>query len=111
MSELLFDLTLTDEQRMTRESVQRFAEGELTSLAKQADDANATPEGFYEKSLELGLGLMPIPEALGGAGVSRSPVSNALTAEDLSKGDMSLALASLTPLAFINTVICKFYAV
>ncbi len=105
MSELLFDLTLTDEQRMTRESVQRFAEAELASLAKQADDDNVTPTGFYEKTLDLGLGLMPIPEVLGGAGVARSPVSNALTAEDLSNGDMSLALGALTPLAFINTLI------
>ncbi len=105
MSDLLFDLTLSDEQRMTRESVSRFAETELAALAREADDNNATPEGFFDKTLELGLGLMPIPEALGGAGVDRSPVSNALTAEDLSRGDMSLALGSLTPLGFINTVI------
>ncbi len=101
----LFDLTLTDEQRMTRESVQRFAETELAALARDADDNNATPAGFYEKTLELGLGLMPIPEALGGAGVPRSPISNTLNTEDLAQGDMSLALGSLTPLAFINTLI------
>ena len=68
MSDQLFDLTLTDEQRMTRESVQRFAAAEMTTIARDADEAGATPEGFFDKTLELGLSLMPIPEALGGAG-------------------------------------------
>jgi alkylation response protein AidB-like acyl-CoA dehydrogenase len=105
MSDLLFDLTLTDDQRMTRESVQRFAAAEMAAPARAADEAGITPEGFFDKTLELGLTLMPIPEALGGAGMHRSPVSNALNAEDLSGGDLSMALGSLSPLAFVNTVI------
>jgi len=105
MSDLLFDLTLTDEQRMTRDSVQRFAAAEMTATAHAADEAATTPGGFYEKTLEMGLSLMPIPEALGGAGMSRSPVSNVLNAEDLSQGDLSMALGCLSPLAFVNTVI------
>ena len=105
MSDLLFDLTLTDEQRMTRESVQRFAAAEMAAPARAADEAAVTPDGFFEKTLELGLSLMPIPEALGGAGMHRAPVSNVLTAEDLAQGDLSLALGSLSPLAFVNTLI------
>jgi alkylation response protein AidB-like acyl-CoA dehydrogenase len=105
MSDLLFDLTLTDEQRMTRESIQRFAATEMAATARDADEAATTPDGFYTKTLELGLSLMPIPEALGGAGMHRSPVSNTLTAEDLSQGDLSMALGSLSPLAFVNTLI------
>jgi alkylation response protein AidB-like acyl-CoA dehydrogenase len=105
MSELLFDLTLSDEQTMTRDSVQRFATAEISSLARVADEAGAAPDGFYDKTLELGLTLMPIPEALGGAGVARSPISNVLNAEDLAKGDLSLAVGALTPLAFVNTLI------
>ncbi len=105
MSDALFDLTLTDEQVMTRDSVQRFAAGEITSVARAADEARTAPAGFYAKLMELGLTLMPIPEALGGAGSPRSPVSNVLTAEDLAKGDMSLALGALSPLAVVNTLI------
>jgi alkylation response protein AidB-like acyl-CoA dehydrogenase len=105
MSDLLFDLTLTDEQRMTRESIQRFAAAEMTAAARAADEAATTPEGFYAKTLELGLSLMPIPEALGGAGMHRSPVSNVLTAEDLARGDLSMAMGCLSPLAFVNTLI------
>ncbi len=105
MSEQLFDLTLTDEQYMTRDSLQRFANAEISSLARAADEAGDAPAGFYDKTLELGLTLMPIPEALGGAGVARSPVSNVLNAEDLARGDLSLALGALTPLAVANTLI------
>ena len=103
--ELIFDVTLSDDQRMNRDTVQRFAEAEIRPQAKEADEAAATPENFYQKTLDLGLTLMPIPEALGGAGVSRSPVSNALNAEDLSHGDLSLALGTLSPLAFVNTLL------
>ena len=105
MSERLFDLTLTDEQYMTRDSVQRFALVEMTPQARPADEAGASPGGFLDKTLELGLALMPIPEALGGAGVDRSPVSNALTAEDLARGDLPMALAAITPLAMVDTLI------
>jgi alkylation response protein AidB-like acyl-CoA dehydrogenase len=105
MSEALFDLTLSEEQVMTRDSVQRFAAAELGAIARSANEAGATPAGLLDKTLELGLSLMPIPEALGGAGMARSPVSNVLTAEDLAGGDLSLALASLTPLAVVNTLI------
>lgn len=101
----LFDLTLEEEQRITRESMQRFAEAELGSVSRSADEAAEAPAGFYDKTVELGLSLMPIPEALGGVGMPRSPLSNMLNAEDLASGDMSLAIGTLTPLSFINAVL------
>lgn len=103
--DLPFDLTLTEEQRITRESVRRFAEDQLRQVARPADEAGEAPAGFYDRAMELGLGLMPIPEALGGAGEPRQPISNVLNAEDLAYGDMSLALGLLTPLSFINTIL------
>ena len=87
----LFDLSLTDEQRMNRETMQRFAVAEIRDQAKVADEAGITPDDFYAKTAELGLALLPIPEALGGAGMDRSPVSNALIHEDLATGDMAMA--------------------
>ena len=105
MTDTLFDLTLTDEQRMTRESMQRFAATEITLRARAADEAGTAADGFYQHTVELGVTLMPIPEALGGAGMSRSPVSNVLTAEDLAQGDMGMALGALAPLGFVNCLI------
>ncbi|CAA0122007.1 Acyl-CoA dehydrogenase [Halioglobus japonicus] len=103
--DLLFDLTLTDEQRMNRESMQRFAAAEIRSRAKPVDEGTSAAQDFYPDTAELGLTLLPIPEALGGAGVERSPTSNALIFEDLAHGDMSLALGSISPMAFVNTLL------
>ena len=101
----MFDLTLTDEQRMNRESMQRFAAAEIRTQAKPVDEGSSAARDFYPKSAELGLTLLPIPEALGGAGVERSPTSNALIFEDLAHGDMSLSLAAVSPMAFVNTLL------
>ncbi|MDD0843474.1 acyl-CoA dehydrogenase family protein [Pseudomonas sp. Gutcm_11s] len=100
-----FDLNLGDDQRMTRESLQRFAQDVLRRHSREADEAAGVPADFYTRSLELGLTLMPIPEAQGGAGAARSPISNMLAIEDLAWGDMSLALGAVTPLAFVNTLL------
>lgn len=101
----LFDLTRDDDQRMNQDTMQRFAANEIRAVAREADEAGATPEDFYDRTAELGLALLPIPEALGGAGMARSPVSNALNAEDLAWGDLALTLGAITPQAFVNTVL------
>ena len=104
-SSACFDLTLSEEQRITRESIRRFVESQIKPVVRPADEASQAPEGFYAQAAELGLSLMPIPEALGGAGMPRSPISNILNAEDLGQGDMSLAIGALTPLSFINAIL------
>ncbi|MEE4146211.1 MAG: acyl-CoA dehydrogenase family protein [Halieaceae bacterium] len=103
-AELLFDLTPTEEQQMTREVMRRFAREEMASAARPADEAGALPEGFLLRTVDLGLNFMPVPEALGGVGAGRSPISNALNIEDLAWGDMSMAIAALAPLSVINCV-------
>lgn len=101
----LFDLDLTDEQQLMRETARRFAATELRPNARKADEAAAAPSGIYEKTLELGFNAVQIPEALGGFGAPRSPISNTLLVEDLAWGDMSLAIGALSALSFINTVL------
>jgi alkylation response protein AidB-like acyl-CoA dehydrogenase len=103
--DLLFDLTLTDDQRMNRETMQRFAAQEIREIAQSADKEQKDSDAFYPKTAELGLTLLPIPEALGGAGMERSPISNVLIYEDLAYGDMALALGSIAPLGFVNTLL------
>lgn len=105
MSDLPFDLSLTEDQRMTRESLKRFAQDVLRAQSREADEAGNTPADYFARAQELGLALMPIPEDFGGAGAPRSPISNVLAAEDLAWGDMSLALAAITPLSVVNLLI------
>jgi alkylation response protein AidB-like acyl-CoA dehydrogenase len=103
--EQLFDLTLTEDQRIARENMRRFAQAEIRAIAKKADLDAALPAGFLKKAADLGLALMPIPEDFGGAGMPRSPIGNVLNAEDLAHGDFAIALATLTPLGFVNTLV------
>lgn len=104
-TDLLFDLHLTEEQRITRESLERFSKGEVETIARSSDEAGDAPAGFYDKTAALGLSLLSIPEAFGGAGMPRSPLSNMLSLEDLGKGDLSLALGAMTPLSFVNVLL------
>ena len=101
----LFDLTLTEEQLMIRESVQAFARDVVRPLAHEADEAAALPEGFLARTMALGLNLFAVPESLNGAAQSYSPTTSALIAEDLAWGDFSLAAAALAPVAVANAIV------
>ena len=53
--DLIFDLTLTDDQRMNRETMQRFATVEIRPLAKIVDAGDSPAQDFYPKTVELGI--------------------------------------------------------
>lgn len=100
----LFDLTLTEEQLMIRESVQAFAREVIRPQAHDADEAAALPADFLQQTMALGLNLFAVPESLNGAAQSYSPTTSALIAEDLAWGDFSLAFATLAPVAVANAI-------
>jgi alkylation response protein AidB-like acyl-CoA dehydrogenase len=101
----LFDLTLTKDQELVRDTMVGFAKDRLRPLALHADEACTPPPGFLEESHELGLTQLATPEALGGAGSERSVTTNALICEDLARGDMGLALAALAPLGVVHALV------
>jgi alkylation response protein AidB-like acyl-CoA dehydrogenase len=95
----LFDLTPTDDQQMMVEVVREFAAEQLRPAAAGADDAATAPKEVLEKTAELGLNYVGVPESFDGAGDERSAVTNVLVAEELARGDMGLAVACLAPTA------------
>jgi alkylation response protein AidB-like acyl-CoA dehydrogenase len=101
----LFDLTLTESQVLVRDTMVSFAKERLAPAALHADEANEPPEGLLQEAHELGLSQLAVPEKLGGAGESRSVVTNVLVAEDLARGDMSLALAALAPVSVVHALV------
>ncbi|MEM7016253.1 MAG: acyl-CoA dehydrogenase family protein [Pseudomonadota bacterium] len=105
MTAELFDLTPTEEQRMMRESLQRFAVTEMAPIARQADDDGEIPADIYAQIHELGLHMLPVPENLGGAGMGRSPIANVLNTEDLAHGDMAMAIGALSTLSYVNVLL------
>ncbi|MEH6448039.1 MAG: acyl-CoA dehydrogenase family protein [Oleispira sp.] len=99
----LFDLTLSDEQQMIRDSVKAYAENNIRPLALAADEQAKLPESLLQDCQELGLNYFSIPESLGGAG-QLSPMTSVLIAEDLAWGDFSLAFAILASTSVTNTL-------
>lgn len=100
----LFDLTLSDEQNMFVDELQRMASEALRPAAEQADESGFTAPELLASINDLGLLQMAIPEAAGGAGEADNSILNMLAAEHLAQGDMSIALASLSTLGVANTL-------
>lgn len=95
----------TEEQELIRDTVREFALAEMRDIARPADEAEALPGEFLQKTWELGLVNSAIPEEYGGGGMDRSPVTHALVLEELGYGCASLASAALAPSLFINPVL------
>lgn len=100
----LFDLNITEEQQMIRESVKSFAEEVLRPRGEEADAGHATSKETLTAAQELGLNFFAVPESLGGAATERSPVTTMLVAEDLAWGDMGQAVAILAPMGVANAL-------
>jgi alkylation response protein AidB-like acyl-CoA dehydrogenase len=102
--ETKFDLSLSEEQQLMRDTLRRFADEQMRSMARRADDDSAPPDDFLEAFDELGALAMAVPESLGGTAEPMSAVSQMLVAEDLARGDMGLAYAALSPSSFATAV-------
>ncbi|WP_183099764.1 acyl-CoA dehydrogenase family protein [Nocardioides pelophilus] len=92
-----FDLTPTEDEQMLVDLVSEFAEEVVRPAASEADARCAAPDELLKASLEIGLPILGVPEALGGVSEERSAMAGTLVAEALSKGDMGLAVATLAP--------------
>jgi alkylation response protein AidB-like acyl-CoA dehydrogenase len=100
----LFDLSLSDEQQMLVAMLGSFAGEVLRPLAHDADEQAALPAALLNQVQELGLSHYGVGEVHGGMAGERTTVSNALIAEALATGDLSLAAALLVPLSAANCI-------
>lgn len=103
----LFDLAPSDEQELLRDSVRDFAMARLRPVAGDADGACGAPAPLLAQANELGLTMVGVPEALGGAVPERSATTTVLMAEALARGDMGIAVACLAPAA-VSTAIAEW---
>lgn len=92
----MIDFEPTEEQQLISETVRQFAANELRPRARACDEASSIPRDVLEKAHELGLVANALPAEFGGGG-ERSAVTGVLAAEELAWGDLSLALAILSP--------------
>ena len=68
----LFDLTLSEEQQMIKDTVRSYAEEVVRGLAHDANEAMKLPETYLQDIMDLGLNFFSVPESLGGAAQSYS---------------------------------------
>jgi alkylation response protein AidB-like acyl-CoA dehydrogenase len=100
----LFDLSISEDQQLVRDTAQRFAKEVMRDAAMKANDAAKAPDDFAAQFAELGLAAFAVPENLGGAAAESSVVTQVLVAEDLAYGDMGLAVAALAPIGVANAL-------
>ncbi len=99
-----FNLNPDDEQAMIADTVRDFATEILRPAAYEADKNAAAPAEILERSAELGITMINVPEAFDGAASERGVVTNALVAEAMAQGDMGLALPLLAPSGVATTL-------
>lgn len=77
------DFTLSQEQKMIRDTVREFAEAEIAPHAAALDREERFPLDTFQKMGKLGLMGLPIPEEYGGAGADM--VSYCLALEEIGR--------------------------
>jgi alkylation response protein AidB-like acyl-CoA dehydrogenase len=93
----MFDLEMTEDQKLIHDTVASFAKAEIRPLARDCDESGVIPGEIADKGFELGLIHAAIPEDQGGFGEPRSAVTGAIVAEELGWGDVSIAMHLLAP--------------
>jgi hypothetical protein len=94
----VFDLAPSEDQEMIRATARRFADEVMRPAAAAADQACAPDPAVLAAGHELALAALVVPEAFGGLAETRAAVTIALVAEELARGDLSLAVAMLAPI-------------
>ncbi len=85
------DFRLSDEERAFQEAVRRFGDRVLRTHERTIDAKGTIPPEVLRPMAELGLLAMPVPEAFGGMGASA--VLTEIAAEEVGRGDFSMATA------------------
>ena len=97
---------LTDEQRLIRETVRRFAEQEITPVAAENDRAGRFPRGLVDRMAAMGLLGGPIPKEYGGSGLDF--ISHAIITEEVGRADSSLRTTLSVQVSLVALSILKW---
>src|SRR2546427_10743176 len=84
------DFSLSDDQKLIRDTVRQFMEAELRPKTRQYDREEKFPAAEIRRLGELGCGGMLVPEEWGGAGLDM--ISYALMLEEVARVDAATAV-------------------
>ena len=99
------EFTLDEEQQQIQDMMRKFAQNELREIARDCDEEDRLPDDLLNKVWELGFTHNAIEEKYGGYELGRSAVTSAITVEELAWGDVSLAMACLSPMLMMIPVL------
>src|SRR5713226_4203419 len=94
------DFSLSDDQRLIRDTVREFMEAEVRPVIRQYDREETFPAAEMRKLGEIGCCGMLVPEEWGGAGVDT--ISYVVMLEEVARVDAAMAVA----LSLTNFVAC-----
>ena len=94
------DFSLTDDQKLIRDTVRQFMEAEVRPSVRERDRTETFAEAELRKIAALGCCGMLVPEEWGGAGVDT--ISYLLMLEEVARVDAAMAVA----LGVTNSVVC-----
>jgi len=95
------NLELTEEQKLLRQMVREFAEGEVKPRAREIDESGEFPKKTFRQAAELGLTAVALPEEAGGAGFDH--LSYAIVIEEISRACASTGVI----LSVQNSLYCE----
>ena len=84
----MVELSLTDENKLVRDSARAFADAEILPHIREWDEKGEVHRELFARMGELGFLGAPIPEAYGGGGMDY--ISFALLCEELERADTSV---------------------
>ena len=93
-------IELSDEQRLLKETVRRFAEEVVAPRAAEIDESGIFPRDFFDQAAELGLAGVAIDEAYGGSGMDT--VSYCVVIEEIAR----VCATSSVILSVNNSLVC-----
>ncbi len=93
-------IQLSDEQKLLRDEVRRFAEEVIKPKAREIDEKGIFPRDSYDQAAELGLTGVCVPEAFGGA--EMDTLSYCLVIEEISRVCASTGVI----LSVNNSLVC-----
>ncbi len=85
------DFNLSEEEASIQATVRRFGDEFLRPRERKIDEGDQIPREVAAEMGRLGILAMPVPEAYGGMGASASQTE--LVAEEIGRGDLSMATA------------------
>ena len=89
----LFDLTPSEDQAMLQAAARALADEMIRPAGRQADTDRRVPDAVRAAAAEMGLGLLGVPTELDGIAEEHPAVTTCLVLEELSRGDMGIAVA------------------